>query len=375
MLDASIFYDALNEYGFNISTGVPCTFLKSFINCSIDRGQYIAAANEGDAIAIASGAYLGKQKAMVLMQNSGLGNAVSPLTSLNKIYGIPVLMFISHRGSREIKDAPQHEFMGAITTDLLDLMKIKWEYLSEEPAKAFEQLERANACYNSGCSFALVVAKNTFSDYELKVPELLSKQVQPQIKNGSAETGFSSRAEAIKNLIRIIDGDVKLISSTGYISRELYNIKDRPGNFYMMGSLGCVSSIALGFSMTDTNSKTIVLDGDGSVLMRMGALATNAYYGNSGILHILFDNHCHLSTGAQATVSTNMNFPGLAKVCGYPIVLKAGNLAEFEDFINEWLSEPKLTFLYLKVEKSTLGNLMRPQISPKEITKRFMSHD
>ena len=144
MLNTNEFGNELKRLGFDFYSGVPCSFLKNLINYSINECEYIAAANEGDAVAIASGAYLGGRKSVVLMQNSGLTNCISPLTSLNYPFQIPLLGFVSLRGEPGLNDEPQHELMGQITTQILDLMQIKWQFLSPDESEAKRQLEEAN---------------------------------------------------------------------------------------------------------------------------------------------------------------------------------------------------------------------------------------
>lgn len=136
MLDTNSFGSELKKLGFDFYTGVPCSFLKALINYSINESEYIGAANEGDAVSTAAGAWLGGRKPVVLMQNSGLSNAVSPLVSLTHTFQIPVLGFVSLRGEPGMKDEPQHELMGTITTTMLDLMKIEWDYLSPDLTSA-----------------------------------------------------------------------------------------------------------------------------------------------------------------------------------------------------------------------------------------------
>ena len=171
MLNTNKFGNELKKLGFDFFSGVPCSFLKNLINYSINECEYIAAANEGDAVAIASGAYLGGRKPVVLMQNSGLTNAVSPLTSLTYPFQIPVLGFVSLRGEPGLIDEPQHELMGRITTQLLDIMQIKWQYLSTNYNVAKSQLETANKWIEKKQPFFFVVKKETFENENLKIEE------------------------------------------------------------------------------------------------------------------------------------------------------------------------------------------------------------
>ena len=153
MLNTKTFGEQLHSLGYNFYSGVPCSFLKYLINYAINTSEYIAAANEGDAVAIASGAYLGGRKSVALMQNSGLTNAISPITSLNHPFQLPVLGFVSLRGQDGIRDEPQHELMGKITTDLLDKMKVKWEILSKDQKVAHLQIKKCDSYINNMIPF------------------------------------------------------------------------------------------------------------------------------------------------------------------------------------------------------------------------------
>ena len=167
MLNTATFGNELKAMGFDFYAGVPCSFLKSLINYAINECYYVMAANEGDAVAIASGATLGGRKAVVLMQNSGLTNATSPLTSLNYTFRLPVLGFVSLRGEPGLKDEPQHELMGQITEEMLSTMRVEWAYLSDDMDIASKQLEEANEHIEAGRTFFFVVKKGTFGDVKL----------------------------------------------------------------------------------------------------------------------------------------------------------------------------------------------------------------
>lgn len=168
MINTNMFGEELKKLGFLLYSGIPCSFLKNVINYTLNECEYVSAANEGDAVAIASGAYLGGKKSIVLMQNSGLTNAISPLTSLNHPFRIPLLGFVSLRGEPGIPDEPQHELMGKITTQLLDLMQIRWQFLSSDLMEARQQLVQANECIERGQSFFFVVKKGLFTEEVLK---------------------------------------------------------------------------------------------------------------------------------------------------------------------------------------------------------------
>mgnify|MGYP000888564952 CR=1 FL=1 len=371
MLNTQIFGEKLKSLGFNYYSGVPCSFLKDLINYAINDCEYIMAANEGDCVSIAAGAYLGGRKAVVLMQNSGLTNAVSPLTSLNYIFKIPVLGFVSLRGEPGVSDEPQHELMGTITSEMLELMKIKWEYLSTDIKEAEQQLKRANVCIENKETFFFIVKKNSFEPVKLNEQKLVISKNEIKIKKNK-EDQSPSRLAALELLNKLKDNNTVLAATTGTTGRELYEIEDAPNNIYMVGSLGCISSLGLGLADVKKDKDIIAIDGDGSLLMRMGSLATNAYYHPKNMLHILLDNNTHDSTGGQATVSHNVDYVEIAASVGYPVSLYAHDLYELEKFIKEWKSRKVLTFITLRIAKGSKKDLGRPKVKPFEVAERLI---
>ncbi len=370
MLNTKEFGNELKRLGFDFFSGVPCSFLKNLINYSINECEYIAAVNEGDAVAIASGAYLGGRKSVVLMQNSGLTNCISPLTSLNYTFQIPILGFVSLRGEPGLNDEPQHELMGHITTQILDLMQIKWQFLSPDDSEAKRQLEEANKWIEVNQPFFFVVRKGTFTNEKLKIEQPLNhKNKKKGEKTGLDE--LPSRFDTLKVINGLKNMKTVLMATTGKTGRELYEVEDSDNNLYMVGSMGCVGSLGLGLAYTRKDLDVVVIDGDGSLLMRMGSLSTNGYYQPENMLHILLDNQVHDSTGGQNTVSHNINLVNIAADCGYEKSYYIHNLQELEMCIQEWQMTKGLTFIYLKISKGSKENLGRPKVTPSEVKTRL----
>ncbi|MCB4790673.1 MAG: phosphonopyruvate decarboxylase [Elusimicrobia bacterium] len=371
MLNTKQFGEQLNNHGFNFYSGVPCSYLKSLINYAINEGDFIMAANEGDAVAICAGAFIGGKKSVFLCQNSGLTNAVSPLTSLNYIFKIPVLGFVSLRGEPGLKDEPQHELTGQITASLLDVMKIRWEYLSADMKLAEEQLEIAAKSIADNKSFFFVVKKDTFENEQLLEQKTVVSQNKISIEKTKVDT-CPARIDVLKTIDSVKDSNTVLLATTGFTGRELYEIEDAENNFYMVGSMGCISSLALGLSVARKDKNIIAIDGDGSLLMRMGSIATSGSIAPSNMMHILLDNNAHESTGGQKTVSHSVNFTTVAAACGYTNSVYAHSLSELEETLANWKKNKCLTFIYIKIAKGTKENLSRPKISPREVKERFM---
>ena len=314
MIEAKEFIEAARELGFVRYTGVPCSFLTPFINYVINDNtlEYIASTNEGDALATTSGSVIGGQRSIVMMQNSGLGNAVSPITSLSYIFRIPFLIIVTHRGEPGVKDEPQHELMGQITEELFNTMRIPSETFPSETKEIIPALQRAEKFMSKEHRpYAFIMKKGSIT------PQKLDKKVIKDITKSETEIRSLfdekltrlDRNTVLRHIINhtSVDDSV-LIATTGFTGRELFSINDRVNHIYMVGSMGCASSFGLGLALARPDLKIIVIDGDGAGLMRMGNFATIGTYASNNFIHILLDNEVHDSTGGQSTVSKNINF-------------------------------------------------------------------
>ena len=376
MIDAKSFCDAARAAGFSLYTGVPCSYVKPFINYVIDAPDltYIGATNEGDAVAIATGAELGGKRAIVMMQNSGLGNAVSPLTSLNAVFRIPVLMIVTLRGEPGgPADEPQHELMGAITTKMLETMNVAWDWFPREPSEIAPAIEKAVAhMRETNLPFCLVMKKDSVSSYKLASKPVVrpAEAVKPVAVSPAAAPGAKrpSREDALRAVQRAASPRDIVIATTGFTGRELYACDDRPNQLYVVGSMGCASSIGLGLAWARPDRRVIVLDGDGAMLMRLGALATLAYEQPANLVHVLLDNEAHESTGGQSTVAHSMDLAGVAHSCGYANVSKIDTAAQLEAFVAD--RTPGLRFVHLKTRHGVPDDLPRPKVTPREVAGR-----
>ncbi|NGQ93621.1 phosphonopyruvate decarboxylase [Brevibacillus sp. SYP-B805] len=370
MIHTARFGAELKKRGFTFYSGVPCSFLKDLINYAINECEYVMAANEGDAVAIAAGSCLGGRRSVVLMQNSGLTNATSPLASLLHPFRIPLLGFVSLRGEPGLADEPQHELMGRITGQMLTLMEIKWEYLSTDWEEAVSQLNRAVQCMDRNESFFFIVRKGTFDRVALREQES-QPLANHLLQRKSRPDQFPTRYEALQTVNALKDSQTIQLATTGKTGRELYEIEDAPHNLYMIGSMGCVSSLGLGLALTRREKAVIAIDGDGALLMRLGSLATNGFYRPPNLLHVLLDNNVHDSTGGQQTVSHNVQFVEAAAACGYPRAIYVHDLQELASCIEDWKKQKQLTFLYLKIARGSRKELGRPKIKPYEVKERL----
>ncbi|NUN46930.1 phosphonopyruvate decarboxylase [bacterium] len=372
MLSTRVFGEELKRKGYDFYSGVPCSFLKDLINYAINECDYVMATNEGDAVAACAGAYLGGRKSVFLCQNSGLTNATSPLTSLTWTFQLPVLGIVSLRGEPGLSDEPQHELMGPITTKMLDLMEIPWEYLASDNNEAVKQIERADNIIKQNKTFFFVVKKGTFEKEELK-PQTLKSPANVRRIVKTTDEQKPKRTEALARINAVKDQHTVHLATTGKTGRELYEVEDASNNLYMVGSMGCISNLGLGLALAKPQKKIIAIDGDGAFLMRMGSIATNAYYSPSNLCHILLDNNVHDSTGGQATVSHMIHFVDLAASVGYTHAIHVHSLDELEQRIKEWKTNGGLTFLYMRISKGSPPELGRPKVKPYQVKERLMA--
>jgi len=374
MIQASEFIQPAKAYGFNTWAGVPCSFLTPFINSVIDDPEmtYISSANEGDAVATAAGAALAGQRTVAMMQNSGLGNAVSPLSSLNWVFRIPVLLIITLRGEPGLPDEPQHELMGQITGRILDELQIPWDWFPRDAASVEGAFTVATwQMDKTGLPYALVMRKGSVA------PASLESRWQASSRPAPFEVPVHDEPQLTRQqaLAAVIDGTPEnesiVVGTTGFTGRELFAIADRPNHLYMVGSMGCASSFGLGLSLALPDHRVLVADGDGAALMRMGNLATVGSYGGRNFRHLVLDNEMHESTGGQATVSSAVSLAGVASACGYRHASEDVDMASLQHFLQEG-EGPSL--LQLKLRPGVPENLPRPDVSPVEVKRRLMRH-
>ena len=365
MIRPEFFIEKLRENGIDCFAGVPDSLLKNicaYITDHFDAEHNIIAANEGAAVGFAAGHYLATgQPACVYMQNSGEGNIINPLASLTdpEVYNIPVLLLIGWRGRPGVHDEPQHVKQGKVTTGLLNTMGINFDVLSKEEDKAEKQIAKAIKALQNKEVYALVIEKDTFEDYKLQNVE----------KNNLT----MSREEAIQTVAAALGEKDCIVSTTGMISRELfeYRVAMNQGHerdFLTVGSMGHASQIALGIAMAKTNRKVWCFDGDGAAIMHMGSMAIVASKAPKNYVHVVFNNGAHDSVGGQPTVGLKIDLPAVAKAVGYPQTYSVSTKDELEKLLTSSFL-PQTSFagpvlIEIRVKKGNRKDLGRPTTTP-----------
>jgi phosphonopyruvate decarboxylase len=357
--------EALQGHGYTFFAGVPCSFFTSTIRLLEARGgmRYVAAPNEGAALATAAGASLSGRPSVVLLQNSGFGNLLNPLTSLCLVYRIPVLLLISMRGYPDPKaDEPQHRILGATLGRLLDTVGV---WTTELPDR------------DDALPVVIDEAARRSRDEQSVVALLVRRGV---IENGG-ETSCAgpgqdhplARTEALHAIAARVAASDIIVSTTGHISRELFHRHDRVGNFYMQGSMGHAMAIALGVALTKPDRRVFVLDGDGAALMHLGSLSMIGHYAPPNLVHVILDNEAYESTGGQATTSRTTRLEDVAAACGYAHVARCAGGAELAASM-AGLGERGPVCLLVKIGRGTGDALPRVTTEyPPEATTRRLS--
>jgi phosphonopyruvate decarboxylase len=373
VISAASFVEHLRGLGYSQYAGVPCSFFTSFINYVIDDPalDYIGATSEGEAVGITMGAALAGRKTVTMCQNSGLGNMVNPLTSLNYPFRIPTLLIVTWRGQPGVKDEPQHEQMGRIMHQLLETLEIPWLPFPQSEGEIAETMAQAEASMRERqLPFALVMPKDSVADYHLSG---LTKAtpVATNVRQELHGDQLLTRTEALKLILEALEGDEAIIATTGKTGRELFTISDRPNHLYVVGGMGTASAIGFGVAHALPEQPVVVIDGDGAALMKMGSLATIGFHQPANFLHIILDNEVHDSTGGQQTVSSTVRFAEVAAAVNYRSAFACDRAANIAAAVRELRHRPGPSVLHVKIRKGSPEKLGRPTVMPPEVKERF----
>ena len=370
MIRPEFFIEKLRENGIDCFAGVPDSLLKNicaYITDHCDVEHNIIAANEGAAVGLAAGHYLATgQPACVYMQNSGEGNIINPLASLTdpEVYNIPVLLLIGWRGRPGVHDEPQHVKQGKVTTGLLNTMGINYDVLSKEEDKAEKQIAKAIKTLQNKDVYALVIEKDTFEDYKLQNVE----------KNDLT----MSREEAIQTVAAALGEKDCIVSTTGMISRELFEYRAAKGqgherDFLTVGSMGHASQIALGIAMAKPDRKVWCFDGDGAAIMHMGSMAIVASKAPKNYIHVVFNNGAHDSVGGQPTVGLKIDLAKIAEAVGYKRTISVSLRSQLGAALEAVKAVEGPVLLEVKVKKGNRKDLGRPTTTPIQNKEALMN--
>ena len=364
------FYKKLTSHGVEFFTGVPDSLLKEFCLCiddSIVGDKHIIAANEGNAVALAAGYYLAQKSIpLVYMQNSGLGNAINPLLSLcdSDVYSIPLLVLVGWRGEPGVKDEPQHTKQGKIQLELLKALDIPYKIISQNDNQFAMQISNAvEIAKTENRPVVLLIKKGTFEKY---TTEIEKSPIQ-----------CMKREEALEIILRNLNDNAIVVSTTGKTSREIFEIREKNGqsherDFLTVGSMGHCSSIALGIALAKPHRQVVCIDGDGAMLMHLGSLTSIATLKPKNFRHILMNNEVHESVGGQKTAAKELDMTAIVNSLGSSKIFNAETPADLEQKFIDFVSCPGPSFLEVKIRPGSREDLGRPTIKPVDNKENFM---
>ena len=362
----------VKQLGVEFYTGVPDSQLRSLCDYLMDHKgigkQHIIAANEGNCTALAAGYHLATGKIpAVYLQNSGIGNIINPVASLlnDKVYSIPCIFIVGWRGEPGIKDEPQHIFQGEVTVQLLEDMDIATYVIDKETdeEQLTAKMNEFSTILERGKSVAFIIKKGALS-YDNKV---------------KYTNEYSLKREQIIEKIVEVSGEDIIISTTGKASRELFEIRERNGqpherDFLTVGSMGHSSSIALEVALSKPDRKVWCIDGDGAVLMHMGAMAVVGTNKPQNMIHIVINNEAHETVGGMPTVAGSIDLVQIALGCGYCSAVSVSDMAALETALQKASSSDELTFIEVKCGIGARDDLGRPTVSARENKDNFMNY-
>lgn len=363
MIEPKLVVDTLSELGVEFACGVPdslmeplCTYL-----ATLPPERHLLAANEGAAIGLAVGHYLGTGKpAFVYMQNAGIGNAINPLVSLADpgVYAIPMLVFVGWRGQPGTTDEPQHMTQGKQMVPLMEALEVPWATLAKEPEEARAQLAEAlDVAVTRSTPYVMLVEKGSF------VPTQSAEKEE-------AHDG-PSREEALIALLEAVGSEGIYVATTGMLGRELYEYRERSGtpssrDFLTVGGMGHASSIALGLAEARPEREVWCLDGDGATLMHMGTLAVIAARSPKNFFHVVFNNGVHDSVGGQPTVMRSIDLAAAARAFGYEFATSISDVGHIGKVVEEMRHSPGPALVDLRVRPGNREGIGRPKRTPAE---------
>ena len=363
MIDVKNFYSKLQKNGIDFFAGVPDSLLKNicaYITANTPAEKNIITANEGAAVALGAGYHLATNKIpLIYMQNSGIGNAVNPLMSLadKEVYSIPMILLIGWRGEPGVKDEPQHIKQGRVSSTLLDSMEIPYKILDENSDYTIIIDESVKTAINTSAPVAILVRKGTFDSFSLK-----------QENNEEPEL---TREEALEQILPFIPKDAVIVSTTGMLSRELFELRDKyqqshQTDFLTVGSMGHTSQIALGIALAKPDKQVYCLDGDGSAIMHLGSYAVAGSIALENLKIIVFNNGAHDSVGGQPTIGRTINFPGFAEAAGLKSFGTVQTITDINNVLHQIVKDKHTAFLEIKIKKGARKDLGRPTTTPKQ---------
>ena len=371
MIETEIYYDELRKLNIDFFAGVPDSLLKNFCACVTEKSPAespIISANEGSAVGLGIGYYLATKKLpLIYLQNSGLGNTINPLLSLanEKVYSIPMLLMSGWRGEPGVKDEPQHIHQGQVMIDMLESMKLPYFIIEPDTQIGIDTTKKAiSLATKNNSPVFLIVKKNTFTKF-----------TSPKIDSPN----LLGREEALKEILKYVPPQSAIVSTTGMLSRELFEHRSDKNeghhmDFLTVGGMGHANQISLGIAIGQKDRVTFCFDGDGAAIMHLGSLPIVGQSSAKNLVHIIFNNGVHDSVGGQPTVGFDIHFIEIAKASGYSFIQQAKTKLDIKNIFNQIDYKKGPYFLEVQVSPGNREGIGRPTKTPVENKDSFMRY-
>lgn len=365
LISESDLYKATKEiFGFDVVSGLPCGELKHFIAEGSNDQEilHISATNERESVGIAQGAWLAGKTPALYMQNSGLFESSNDLGSLLIPCKTPALFVVSWRGAPG-ENATQHLYTGAATIPLLEAFGLPY---TAEPSES-NLLKVKKEMESKGLPGVILVKKERFNDTSYMQSAYPAEKREPAIISNEGKGIELAREIALDNILESLNNNDAVVSSTGLISRSVFQNHDADNQFYNAGAFGLTSAIGLGFAINKPNIRTVAIEGDGSVLTNLGLLNTVAHASPPNFLHIILDNKVYASCSGEKTFGSDV-IPLVARDFGYKNITVVQTAIGLKTAINQSGDGPTL----IDVQINTVGdrNFKRP-LDMDKVAARF----
>ena len=376
-IQADMFIEACRTRGHDFFAGVPCSFVKPLINAIIQAPslRYVGAASEGEVLGITTGAWIAGRRTVAMCQNSGFGNMVNPLTSLNRPFGVPTLLIATWRGQPGLPDEPQHEQMGRILQPLIECLELPWRYFPDTPEDVDRAVGEASSEAEATRRPVVLVMKQGTVAAGAEIPEPTSRPTDGSTRDSRIGGPPPTRREAIRAALDAWPEHAPIVATTGMTGRELFALCDRRNHLYTVGSMGCASAIGLGLALGYRNPATarpvLVLDGDGAALMKLGNLSTIGRERPARFVHVVLNNGTHDSTGGQHTAGLTVDFSAIAAACGYRSGVRVDDVNGLRGAIDRALGAPRPHLIETAIRPGSTSGVGRPKLTPRQIIDRF----
>jgi len=339
----------LKKHGVDFTSSLPCEKIKTLLELVARTFHHVPLTREEEGVGISAGAALSGRRPAMFVQSSGIGNMINALLSLTGFYNLPLALFVSRRGVYKEKIEAQFP-MGRLLPAILAGAGIGWTEINRpENIAAIDRILPEVYGENRIHAFLLSPAVWENSECEVRNAECKIKNTKPKTSDASLLTPHSSqphltRYDIIKIIAQYLEGKA-VVSNLGWPSKELYALKHQPSNFYMLGSMGMATPVGLGIALT-SKKEVIVIDGDGSLLMNPGTLATAAALAPRNLTIIAIDNSAYGSTGNQPTLTgTCVDLDAVAEGFGFRNTINVSSEEQIVEVMKK--TREGLTFIHV----------------------------